>query len=319
MSAGPFVFWAGGGRIDIQAQADVTFLPGVTVSGQNGTIYFFGSVAGARAGILRNQGVITANTAGGTITMSGTEVGLKNTGVLRSEGGTLVLATPVTTADLGAIENVTGGISLGGTIDNTGATLALNDTTGPLKLIGGIIKGGTVTESGRGQLAFDNSANQLDAVVLNGDLNLANGQGVVQIVHGFTCSGTVRIDASGTLSCKGVQTMAAGTILFGSQFGLGFISLFDDASQLTLGPTVAIHGLRGQIGRSRTGSIINQGLISADTLNSSLTITSRNFTNDTTGIIEATAAGAAVTISAGTFTDNGLRRTSNGGQIIVTP
>ncbi len=322
VSAGSFLFGAAGGRIDINAQANVTFQPDVTVSGQRGTLNLFG--AGASAGTLRNEGVITANVAGGTLTISGTG-SLKNSGRLRSEGGTLILANSTPTADLGRIENIAGAISLGGMIDNTGATLALDDSTGPLTMIGGIIRAGTVEVSGRGQLVFGARAydpgNQLDGVTVNGDLTLVDSQ-TVRIVNGFTCNGSLRLDTAGALECKGVQTLAAGTILFGSQAGSGNpgrIFLSDNASALTLGPAVTIQGQRGLIGLSRIGTIMNQGLITADAPNAALSITTRVLVNDTPGVLEAAAAGAILTINATDFTDNGLRRTSNGGQIIVNP
>lgn len=324
VTSGQFVFGnkagnANQGAIYILDRADVTFAPGVSVSGHIGAVVVSGS--GATAGLLRNQGVITASSPGGTITISG--AALQNSGVVRSEGGALRLNVPMTTANLGTFENVSGSISLLSALDNTGATLALNDTTGPLTLTDGVIRSGTVSETGRGQLLFASGVvnNTLDGVTLNGGLILTNSS-QARIVNGFACTGTILLDTFGTMEARGVQTLAAGEILFGSLSGTvnqGRITLPDDASVLTLGPSVTIHGQRGFIGYARVGTIINQGLISADRANSQLSITCRNITNDTMGIFEATATGASLSIGANALVDNGTRRTSNGGQIIVNP
>jgi len=50
-----------------------------------------------------------------------------------------------------------------------------------------------------------------------------------------------------------------------------------------------------------------------------LSFSVQTFINDPTGIIEVTANGATATLNATAFTDNGLRRTSNAGQIILNP
>lgn len=320
LEAGELVFGSPGGIIVALVNSRTTLGPAVTISGLNGSIR---TGTGTQVGVLINQGVIEASAPGGRITFSGE--GLKNQGVLRASGGTLTLNATVTTADLGVIDAVNGTVVLGGMLDNTGATLTLDDTTGPLTLVGSTIKGGTVTQTGIGMLVFGpdpfgSGRDFLDGVTVNGNLQVVDGQTgkTLQILNGFTCNGTILIDRFGTLEFKGVQTLDAATILFGPASGTK-IRLFDDATALTLGPGVVIRGQRGSIGLSRTGTLINQGLISADAASSALTVTSRNLTNDTTGVIEATAAGATLTINANVFTDNGTRRTSNGGQIIVNP
>jgi hypothetical protein len=135
----------------------------------------------------------------------------------------------------------------------------------------------------------------LAGVTINGNLSITNGQALI-ITNGFACSGGILFEQFGTLVCRGNQAITAGTFVLGTQtFGGGRITLYDNTATLTLGPAVSVRGQLGIINFTRTGTIINQGLISADTPNAALSLSAQNFINDTTGIIEATAAGAKAT------------------------
>ena len=71
-----------------------------------------------------------------------------NTGTIGETNATLNLGGSFTTAGVGNLERTGGTVNLVGTLDNTGATLTLNATTGSWDLVGGILENGTYTASG---------------------------------------------------------------------------------------------------------------------------------------------------------------------------
>src|SRR5207247_8183225 len=81
--------------------------------------------------------------AGGTATLNGT---WSNTGTLSVTGGTLNLAGAFTTAGIGTVTrtpSMAGTVNLTRTLNNAGATLTLNATTGSWVLNGGTTSRGT--------------------------------------------------------------------------------------------------------------------------------------------------------------------------------
>ena len=94
-------------------------------------------------------------------------------------------------------------MNLVGTLDNTGTTLALNATTGSWNLVGGTLKGGTLSESGGAELVFTSSGGTLDGVTTESDLDLAsNAYAYAFVQDGLTLdNATVYLgNASGTTS-----------------------------------------------------------------------------------------------------------------------
>ncbi len=100
-----------------------------------------------------------------------------------------------------------------GALNNTAKTLALDSTTGPLTLDGGGIFGGTITETGTGQLLFDDpftnsnnsgtfTPNFLNDVTMFGNLDLSQVNGAsAGIYSGLTLDGSILIgNAAGTTS-----------------------------------------------------------------------------------------------------------------------
>src|SRR5262249_25147155 len=149
-------------------------------------------------------------------------------------------------------------------LNNAGNTLALNSTTGPWNLDGGLIEGGTVTEVGGTFLQPTNSGGELTGVVLNGDLDLASESAHLDIGSGgLTLNGTAHLSnasrtTSGLLRFDGTQTLGgSGTIVFGAATSN---NLTVGSGTLTLPQGFLIHGQSGDI----NGSFVNQGTIDAD-------------------------------------------------------
>ena len=177
------------------AGATLTIGPGILVRGQSGYIGSSGGFGPASSSmVLLNQGTISADVAGGMLTMNGqgfsnqgfltvtdgAQLSLQdctwaNTGVITATNATLYLDGNSTqlgnivasgsglyvvgsflAGQLAAIQSSLGTlvISYGGVVDNTSNTLVLNANTGSWVMNGGIIRGGVVTTSGGAQLVF---------------------------------------------------------------------------------------------------------------------------------------------------------------------
>ena len=181
-------------------------------------------------------------------------------------GGTFTLAT------LGTFNRNGGTVYLTGTLNNPG-TLALNNTTGSWDLDSGTIDGGTVTTSGSAvlgtQVQVNGTTAALNGVTLAGILDDNIGvYNSVTVTNGLvlSSSGLVEIATGGVLNFSGSQTLGGtGNILFTSTGGNtnAFLSVVVRGSVLTIGANVTIHGNSGSVGAG-TGSIINDGIVSAD-------------------------------------------------------
>src|SRR5437763_11619150 len=115
--------------------------------------------------------------------------------------------------------------------------------------------------------------NVLDTVTLDGDLyvTLANAQ--FRIIHAFPTRRSSDLDRNSRVSFDGTQTLSTGTVEFVGDSGF---LILDGGSSLNLGSAEVLHGKSGDIGGSLffggTGTLINQGLISADVAGGTLAI-----------------------------------------------
>ena len=223
----------------------LTIGSGITIRGSSGTIGE-GSWYSYPDDAIVNQGTIAADgsggLAGGTIIINsatftnqgGLQTGnseilnlggmWSSTGALTVSGnGTLNLGGTFTTADVATFSDSGGTVNLTGTLNNTGATLALNAATSSWNLVGGTILGGTLSESGGAELLFTSSGGTLNGVTVAGNMDLATKSSTVYIVGGLTLNNaTVYLgNATGLtysdLCFEGTQTLGGtGTVLFGA-------------------------------------------------------------------------------------------------------
>jgi hypothetical protein len=100
------------------------------------------------------------------------------------------------------------------------------------------------------------------------------------------------MDNGAFLIFSGNQTFPSGTIQFAASTSAGYLTIADN-STLTLGPSAVLRGKSGTVGGN--GTLINQGLISAD------------------------VAGGTIRIDVGKFIDNGTVEQKNGGKIVIVP
>ena len=309
--AGTVTFGNTGGsnRLTIESGGTLTTSANTLIHGQFGTIG--GQAIAGGASTLNNGGTISADVAGGQITLVPTTTNNSNTLSARN-GGQLVLS--------GAVNNLGSGH-----IDVIGA--------GSNVLQNGIaITGGTINTSGGATfVASNNGANSLSGSTLNGTLDLATNTGFERVLNGMTLTAgsNVNINSNSvyTFDGGGAQSLGgSGTVTFGNTGGSNRIGI-EAAGTLTVGSGILVHGENGTIGgQAITGgaaTLVNNGTISADVSGGTITLQTNNaattaITNN--GILSAVnggtlvlssnvtgAAGSAINVGAGsTIVQNGV-------------
>ncbi|MBL8699689.1 MAG: choice-of-anchor D domain-containing protein [Alphaproteobacteria bacterium] len=254
-----------GNRVDLSGNGTTTLGSGITIRGQNGTIGQEINVGGTQT--LVNNGTISADVAGGTLTI--TESAVVNNGILQAQNGaTLVLNSHVTGGATGQI------------IAGAGSSVVQS----------GVTVSGTINTSGGGSfLANSSNQNRLDAVTLNGNLNMTSPNARERVLNGLTLNGQIDINNNGILSFEGDQTIVGtGQIVLGNT-GAGNRVDFDGNGITTLGSGITIRGQNGTIGQQinvgGTQTLVNNGTISADVAGGTLTITESAVVNN--GILQA--------------------------------
>ena len=171
------------GTISSAAGTTVSLIGDSLVAGQPGWTNF---------GPTNNPGTIQVS---GTLSLGGSWSNYAGgapiiPGNIQVTGGTLNLGGQFHTADIGTITRSRGTVAITGALDNTGATLALDNTTGSWDMADGSVTGGTLQTSGAAQFlqplssftlanitAFDGTwamlgGNGGTTLVVRGDLNL---------------------------------------------------------------------------------------------------------------------------------------------------
>ena len=164
---------------------------GITARGQ-------GSVGSPGAQLI-NQGRLIAEQPDGKLTITGN--GWVNQGTIEVKpGATLAIAGTVRTSDLGKIINDGGKLSIVGTLDNRGQTLAVG-APHAWTLDNGRILGGTITTAPGKNLVISNfTAGTLDGVTLdNATVQIATNGGptTLYLPNGIFGNGTILSPVSG--------------------------------------------------------------------------------------------------------------------------
>ena len=274
-------------------------------------------------GTLINQGLISSDVAGQTLTIN-PDV-FTNEGTLQAtNGATLTISSPNwtnaggtlvlnnSTINLGGAFTDPGAINRsGGTINVTGtwnlSSYLLSETTGDFVLNGGTIRGGNLALDG-GTLRFSNNGNNiLDGVAINGAMQLSATSAFARLLNGTSFSEADLTGANSRLIVEGTTGTPSSTLsnalvnlnVSGAIFGLS------RDMTLTLDSSTTIRGMgsiSSDVQFSGLGTLINQGLISSDVAGQTLTINPDVFTNE--GTLQATN-GATLTISSPNWTNAG--------------
>ncbi|MCB1687956.1 MAG: choice-of-anchor D domain-containing protein [Halioglobus sp.] len=254
-----------GNRFDLDGNGTTTLGSDITIRGENGTIGNQINIGGTQT--LVNNGLISADVNGGTITVLQSEV--TNNNVMEARNGA--------TLDL----------RIG--IDNSAGEILADNSV--VNLTGMRVKGGQLNSTGTGKfLNTSSSANFLEAVALTGTLDMATNVNTRQrIVDGLTLDGTIDINNNGILSFEGNNSLDGnGTVIFGAS-GSGNRLDLDGNGTTTLGSDITIRGENGTIGNQinigGNQTLVNNGLISADVTGGTITIIDSKVNNNT--VLEA--------------------------------
>jgi hypothetical protein len=234
-----------GNRIDLDGNGATTFASGITVRGQNGTIGRQINIGGTQT--LVNNGLISADVAGGTITITDSAV-TNNNRLEARNGATLVLDSAVT---------------------NGGSGVILADN-GVVLQSGVRITGGSNQSANGGALRVtSNAANYLDNTTVAGVLDMATIANSRQRVNnGLSLNGIVNINSNGILGFEGTSTLGGtGSIVLGNTGAGNRIDLEGNGTTtFAAGVTVRGHSgtIGGQLNIAGTQTLVNNGTINAE-------------------------------------------------------
>lgn len=260
---------------------------GITIRGEGRLHGPFNSVR------LVNRGAIVADQPGRALRLTS---GWTNQGTLRAEnGGVLRLEGTFTSADMGTYDARQGAVSIGGTLDNTGRTLAVTAATGPLTVgEDGTIRGGTITTSGASLLG---GGGYLDGVTFSGDLDIGTGK-ALRVLHGLTLdNGTIRVhnesdNSRAWLFLVGAQTISGtGQLVLSGEYATVGPTLPQGSgpAAVTFGPNIVVRGDGSLQSQAENLTLVNEGQFIADVPGKVLSIDVAGFQND--GLIAASNGG----------------------------
>jgi hypothetical protein len=283
--------------LSMQFDTELTIGSNMVVRGENGTLGQTYLNGGNQR--LVNNGRISADVAGGTISLTPAN-GTTNNGVLEAQnGGTLVLNSDV----FGAV----------------GSSIVAG--AGSAVVQSGVALSGVINTSGDGNFRASNSnSNSLNGVTFNGALDMASGTMIERVTGGLTLNGTANINSNSVLSFSGDQTLGGtGAIVLGDTGASNRALSMEGDTVLTIGSNMVVRGQNGTLGQAYLAGgnqhLVNDGLISADVLGGSISLTPGGGTTNN-GIIEAKNGGTLVLNSSVTGAAGSLMRSAAGSTIV---
>ncbi len=324
----------------------LTIGPGITVEGQNGTIGYSNAWGGPQNVSVVNQGVISADVSGGTISIEaqpfinealaqGTNGGSLTINVLQNDpsatlimngAGTLSLsgawtnagainATNVTVdlggsftlAALGAFTRSGGTVNLTGVLTNTSTTLALNAASGSWVLDGGTVLGGTITTAGGATLVV-NGTGTFNGVTMDGTLDVGSSVNAADltVTNGLVLNGTALVGNPTNIN--------AGYITFGGSQTLG------GSGTVVFGENATTYNAL-RLADGGTTLTIGPG-ITVEGQNGTIGYSSawggpQNVSVVNQGVISADVSGGTISIEAQPFINEALAQGTNGGSLTI--
>ncbi len=321
-----------GGALNVNNSSTATLVNNGLISAEatgltltlNVTNFTHNKDAGAIAGTLNVNTTTMTGAVGSTFSAaSGATLRLgannwTNAGTISITSATLNLDGTFTTAgfNFAGFSRTGGTVNLVGTLTNTAATLALNAATGSWVMLGGVINGGSVTQTGGSTLLTSTSGGTLTNVAVSGDL-IVSGSSAYFVVGGTTTFGVARLqaNASGLYMTPG-YTLTNSVIAEGAATGTRSIYMaYGGVGTVTIASTGVVQLAAGAGGgltlqNSSTSTLINNGLISAEAAGQTLTINNTTFTNNATGTVQALAG--TLRINATSYTNAGTFKVATG-------
>ncbi|MBK7954178.1 MAG: choice-of-anchor D domain-containing protein [Candidatus Accumulibacter sp.] len=276
----------------------LTVASGVTIRGENGVIGV-GQLVNGSGNALVNNGTISADVAGGVITLAGLTGGITNNGTISAlNGGTLQLQS-----------NLVG--SPGGQLVAGAGSAILQQ---------GVTISGVINTSGSGNLrASGSGSNILSGVTLNGNLDMASATATERVINNLVLNGTITVNNSSLLNFEGDQTLSGnGSIVFGSTASNNRVGVDGGNKTLTVASGVTIRGENGSIGLGQLvngsgNTIVNQGLIRSDS-GGTINVAGAALVNQ--NIAEAVGAGSVLRLDSSVDNSAGVLRSTADGVVV---
>jgi fibronectin-binding autotransporter adhesin len=295
----------------------LTLGPNLTVT-QAGTLADIGAVTDTAGDGIASYGTINAATAGGLLTLGGSNftnhgkilvsngdtlalaaTGFANTGTISLTDAELSIADSLSVAGLGKLVLNNAEIAVSGTLTDSGGTLSIGagSAWGRLALTGEI-SGGVIADSGGGLNAAGGAT--LNDVTYQGVLDLSRPFQQLAVTGGISVTGSggsgagtiLLTGADSRLLAESTETIDNATIYLGSATQTYYGQHVNPpelavtaGNTLTLGPQSEVQsaGLVGWLGDYTEGNwtdtIINEGTVLAASANGILTLGSSFFNN----------------------------------------
>ncbi len=271
-----------------------------TTIGSGQTVRGRGQI-GVNAAIIVNNGLISADVSGATITLdvSGGNAGIVggvgsgsaamlNNGIMGAgNGGTLVI-------NGGRYEQGAGGVIRA----LAGSTVAIDSDAR--------IVGGTLTSVGSGEITGISGTRYLDAITLSAGSNFRLASGDTQLFNSLTNNGTMTLGTNSRMFGSGATLAIDGTGTIVLNNSVGFAQLFGSGTVVTLGSGQTVRG-QGQIGIN-LGVIVNNALISANVAGQTITLDAAAGNG---GIVGGVGSGSAAMLN------NAIMQASDGGILTI--
>lgn len=311
-------FFIDGARTDGFYDDNLVIGPSVLIHGRGGTMERRDSGASTlinygriitdgpnfyvRHRVMENYGILEAiNGARLTVNGSAQEFAWLNHGLLRVIDSTLEVRGTSNTQSLVDAEFLNANIMLWDSLENDGRTLAVGANGTTWTLNGGTIKGGTI-EVLPGSTFTVNASATFDGVRLNGDFTIAQ-ENLLSFYRDTDLHGTMHFTHPGTTVQVFSASLDSGTFAFENP-GLSVRNLYAMGSTLHLGEDAVIRGGNVRISQPASSSIVNEGRISADIADSTITVYLARFNN--LGVMESLNGGSLVLVPPPTFFGDSL-------------
>ncbi len=189
----------------------------------------------------------------------------------------------------------------------------------------GIIKGGTVTETGAANIAVVGSG-VLDGTTVSGNVTVTHANNDSLFLRNtVTLNGTLLIGATdgSTWATVFFNDAAAGavtltgnaSVIFGGNTTNG-INFYDNGGAITLGSNVILHGNNGRVVNTfYTGTVIFQGTVAADVAGGTISFASSTVVDQNTGTLTASNGGTLALNN--TWTNTGTVTSTGTGNVLL--
>ena len=259
------------------AAGALTLGSGVVVRGR-------GTVGSSSLG-LQCAGTLRGDDPTGALVVTGADW-VTTGSVVAVNGGRVDLEGTYSLGSGFSLDGSGGEVRLMGTLDNSGTSLALDDSTGSV-ILAGTLLGGTVVTQGAASVVVSSSSAVMEGVTLAGVVRVENSRRLVSRLGLTLMGGTVELNSTNTstsLWFEGTQALAGtGQVVMGVVGG-GNQLRPSNGSTVTIAPGITVSG-RGTVGGAG-GVIVNNGTVQANVTGQALSLTGTAWDNHGTVAVQ---------------------------------